>query len=193
MHALTTPHMEPDAFLRWCLTQEDRWELVDYQPTRMMTGASERHDLILVNALAAFHTRLRGSGCRPTTADIALRTAEGTRRRPDMMVICEPARGDRYETTSPKLVLEVLSPSNGELEGYLKLKEYEAVASLEHILVLDYRAAKGVIWSRGAERAWTVALVAGAEHPVPMPGLGFEIPLEEFYRDIVFEEDAPAA
>jgi hypothetical protein len=41
--------MTPEEFFRWQLEQEERYELVDGFPVRMETGASERHDRIVVN------------------------------------------------------------------------------------------------------------------------------------------------
>jgi len=42
--------MTADEFLVWCLDREDgRWELIGGVPVRMMTGATQRHDRIVVN------------------------------------------------------------------------------------------------------------------------------------------------
>ena len=49
MGSAATKLMEPDAFLAWCQTREERWELVDGIPLEMMTGASALHDLIVTN------------------------------------------------------------------------------------------------------------------------------------------------
>ena len=50
--------MEGDEFLLWCLDQEDRYELVNGVPVKMidarlMVGASRAHDRIVVNLIAS--------------------------------------------------------------------------------------------------------------------------------------------
>ncbi|WP_077356471.1 Uma2 family endonuclease [Brevundimonas sp. LM2] len=82
--------MTPDAFLDWCQSQEDRWELVDGMP-RMMTGATRRHDRIVVNLIADLHSKLRGKPCQPNTADVAALMLHGNVRRPDVTVDCASA------------------------------------------------------------------------------------------------------
>ena len=84
--------MTAGEFYRWCLDQEERFELVDGFPVplRAMSGASTTHDQIVVNLIAALKQALRGTGCRPTTADAALRTSIKRSRRPDVMIECAP-------------------------------------------------------------------------------------------------------
>lgn len=68
--------MTPEEFFAWQLHQDERYELVDGIPVlrdRMMTGSSAQHDQATVTIIASLHMQLRGSGHRPTTADIAIR------------------------------------------------------------------------------------------------------------------------
>jgi len=65
--------MEPQEFLEWRLDQEERHELVDGVPARMMAGAAEYHDQeyhdqIVTNVIISLGTQLRGKPCRVTTA-----------------------------------------------------------------------------------------------------------------------------
>ncbi len=106
--------MTPEEFFAWQLHQDERYELVDGIPVlrhRMMTGSSAQHDQATVNIIASLHMQLRGSGCRPTTADIAIRTGIRGLRRPDVTVECAELVRDTYEAREPRLVVEVASPS----------------------------------------------------------------------------------
>lgn len=83
--------MTPDEFFEWQKGQERNYELVNglpYLPLKAMTGATLRHDRVTTNAIATFVTQLRGSPCRPTTDDIAVRIPQGNIRRPDLTVDC---------------------------------------------------------------------------------------------------------
>ncbi len=64
--------MTVDEFFEWQQRQDRNYELVDgvpVLPLKSMTGATDQHDRITVNAIAALHQRLRGKPCRPKTAD----------------------------------------------------------------------------------------------------------------------------
>jgi Uma2 family endonuclease len=68
--------MTVDQFLEWQLRQERLHELVDgvpVLPLKMMTGATQRHDRVVVNVLANLVNKLRGQPCRPMTDDVAVR------------------------------------------------------------------------------------------------------------------------
>ena len=98
--------IEGEVFLQWCLDQDDRYELVNGIPVKMMAGASEVHDQMVVNLIMSLGTRLRGTRCRPTTADIAIRTRIRNYRRPDVTVTRGPApRADRFDAEECKLVV----------------------------------------------------------------------------------------
>jgi Uma2 family endonuclease len=106
----TLRRMTEDEFFAWQERQDNRCEFVDGFPVQMMSGASRRHDQIVVNILAELRSQLRGGPCRPFTADTAVRTAAGRLRRPDVGVV--RALHDRaFVADRPRLVVEVLSPS----------------------------------------------------------------------------------
>jgi hypothetical protein len=58
-----------DEFFAWQENQPDRYELVDGRPLKMMAGAKNVHDDIVVNLIAELREQLRGSGCRPCTGE----------------------------------------------------------------------------------------------------------------------------
>lgn len=92
MASTATRLMSVEEFYLWCRDQEERYELVDGVPVplRAMSGASTRHDAISVNIIGALFNQLRGTDCRPTTPDTAVRTAIRRIRRPDVTVECAP-------------------------------------------------------------------------------------------------------
>ena len=103
--------MTPEEFYEWQLDQDERYELVEGVPVplRAMTGASNVHDVILVNCIIELGTRLRGKPCRVASADTALSTSIRASRRPDVTVDSAPPDGRSYEAGRPTVVIEVLS------------------------------------------------------------------------------------
>ena len=80
--------MTTEEFYQWQLDQDERYELVEGVPVplRAMTGASNVHDVILVNCIGQLGSHLRGRPCRVASANTALRTAPRTARCPDVSV-----------------------------------------------------------------------------------------------------------
>jgi Putative restriction endonuclease len=123
--------MTGDEFLLWCLTQDEKYELVDGVPVAMwptapsaakaagdsvpsvtgMAGASRRHDRITSNVIGLLFAQLRGSGCWAATSDTALRTKIKRIRRPDVTVECSAPDDATYEAQNPVATFEVLSPT----------------------------------------------------------------------------------
>jgi Uma2 family endonuclease len=127
-------------FFAWQETQPERYELVDGFPVRMMAGARNVHDDIVVNILAELRNQLRGSACRPFTGDGSIETKPGQIRRPDIGVDCGPRDPNATKAASPRVVAEVLSPTTRDFDTIGKLEEYKLVESLERILVIEPNA-----------------------------------------------------
>jgi Uma2 family endonuclease len=191
MTALARKLMTPDEFLLWCLDQEERYELVDGVPVEMMTGASNRHDTILGNVFAILHAQLRGTGCRPATADIAVKTRQRGVRRPDITVTCDPPRADTYDAEKARMVVDVLSPSNRGLRWQRKLEEYRERAGLCYILLIETDAPEAILLSRGEDGgAWTSSDIDGLSATIELPRIGCRLPLADVYDGVTFNDDA---
>ena len=197
--------MTPDEFLLWCLDQEERYELVDGVPVEMIgngairaegpqrqanqRGASNRHDTILGNVFALLHGQLRGTGCWPATADIAVKTRQRAVRRPDITVTCDPPRADTYDAEKARMVVEELSPSNRGLRWQRKLEEYRERAGLSYILLIEADAAEATLLSRADDASpWTSSDIDGLGATIELPLIGCRLPLADVYEGVAFED-----
>jgi len=177
-----------DEFFAWQQRQEKRYELVDGVPMEMMTGASQMHDFIVTNMIAVLKDKLRGGRCHPTTADIALRTRSRSLRRPDVTVTCEPPRGDIYEAREPRMVVEVLSPSNTGLKWNRKLNEYRRLDALEYILFVDSEAV-GVTLLTRTGTGWDDVDADRLIDVIEFPKLNCRMTLAEIYEGTGLKEE----
>jgi Uma2 family endonuclease len=173
-------------FFAWQARQPERYELVGGFAVRMMAGARNVHDDIVVNILAELRTRLRGTGCRPFTGDGSLETLPGQIRRPDAGVDCGQRDPNGLKAASPRMVAEVLSPTARDYDTFEKLPEYKQVESLEHILVIEPNAAEVVVWSRSADRTWARQVVEGLDATVPLAAIGVTLAMAEIYDGVAF-------
>ncbi|MGQ0672438.1 MAG: Uma2 family endonuclease [Hyphomicrobium sp.] len=142
--------MTPEEFFAWGERQEIRYELVDGFPVKMQAGACNYHDVITVNVIASLGHQLRGSLCRVGTAATAIRTRIASFRRPDVMAYAGQPQPDSYEAGAPRLVVEVLSPSNAGIGWQRKLDEYRRVKGLVYILLIESRSIGAVLFTQHA-------------------------------------------
>ena len=180
-HAARHRPWTEDEFFRWLERQEGRYELVDGEP-RAMTGATNRHNLVVTNLFRALDRRLRGGPCQPSPFNTAVRIPAGNIRYPDLLVDCGPFRPDDFAASEPVLVAEVLSPSTEVFDLTGKLEEYRTVPTLRHILLLDPKAPRARLHSRASEAdPWSGRPLAGEAAEVALAVLGVAFPLGECY------------
>lgn len=179
------PRMSSDEFLEWCQFQDVQYELVDGAPVAM-AGAKRAHDRIVVNAIRLLANQLDGQPGQPFTDDTAVRIPNGNRRRPDVGVDCGGFDPDASMVDSPRLVLEVLSPSTRSVDLFDKLDEYKTVASLAHIILIDPDAPRAIHWWRAADQTWEHARHAGLDAEIVLPDLDVRLVLRALYADLTF-------
>ena len=178
--------MTCEEFYQWQLDQDERYELVEGVPVplRAMTGASNVHDVILINCIGQLYVHLRGKPCRVASADTALRTSIRTSRRPDVTVDCAPPEGRSYEAGRPTVVIEVLSPSTRKIDRFTKLEEYRRHPSLRHILLIDPDSVAAKLYSRPDEGAWSDMDLIGREAVIALSAIEVALPLAALYERI---------
>jgi Uma2 family endonuclease len=183
------PRLSIEEFFEWQKTQESRFELVDGIPIEMMAGASRSHDQIAVNIIASLHGQLRDSPCQPCTADTAVRTSIRSLRRADVLVTCDPPKLDVYEALEPRLVVEVISPSNTGVRWMRKLNEYRRHQRLDYILLIDSQVVAATLFIR-TETGWDEVEADTFSDVFQFPAIGCQLSMEDMYRRTGLEPDA---
>ena len=191
--------MSFEEFALWCETQEDRYELIDGVPVLkdslppeeqrpgMMAGAKERHDTIVVNAIASLRPQLRGGPCRTFTGDTLVRVAIRRGRRPDVGVACGPRDPDGHEAREPTLAVEVLSPSTRQTDLVIKIAEYQRIETMRYVLLIDPRAVDVSFSFREDAGAWETVGITDPEAVIDMPAIDARLSIAELYEDVPLE------
>jgi Uma2 family endonuclease len=174
-----------DEFFAWQERQPERYELVNGQPLKMRTGASNVHADIVVNLIGMLRAKLSGR-CRPFTGDGAVETYPGQIRRPDVGVDCGRREGQAYTAADPRLVVEVLSPTTRDFDAFRKLEEYKSVTGLAHILYVEPNEPLVAFWSRD-ETGWRETQVSSLDATLELPSLGCKLSMAEIYDGVTFE------
>ncbi len=152
-----------------------------------MTGATEPHNSILMNAAFALKSRLRGRRSKVYVSDMRLQVEPtGLYAYPDVMALCGDVNlaGDsRDMITNPQVVVEVLSPSTENYDRGGKFEHYRQLASVTDYLLISQDARRVERRARQADGTWQTTLTEG-DGVVPLPAIGCELPLDELYEQV---------
>ena len=174
--------MTPEQYLAWEQDQEDRYELVEGRP-QMMAGGTRAHHRIAENISFALRTRLRGGPCF-AMREQKVRIPHGNYRYPDVVVDCGRAqRPDDLAAAEPRVVFEVESPSNSDLDAIRRFEDYQATPAIAAIVFVAQSRAFARIYLREGER-WVSQEVSGLEAALPLAPLGCALPLREVYEGL---------
>lgn len=119
----------------------------------MMSGGSERHDLMVMALFRLIDPAFSGGPCRIFVHNRKLRTSDKDGWYPDLLVRCGPAAHRLYETDA-RVVVEVLSPSNDPRDRTARLYAYQSLRSVEIILFVDPERRVATVHQRTAEGFW---------------------------------------
>ena len=170
--------MTLEAFLAWEMQQPDRHEFAD-GTIYAMSGASKRHNRIarrLANLLE------RHAGDCDVYGEAVKLIAAGSLYYPDVVMTCdERDEADPYSVRYPRIVAEVLSPSNRGVASEKKLSDYATLETLQHVLIVAQDERRIMHYRFTGRDEGVVHIVRNGALDV-----GFPIELDELYAGIRF-------
>lgn len=180
------------------MSVEEYFELEEHNPdTRyeyldgyvyMMSGGSANHATISGNIYAMLRSLLRGGPCRVYNSDMKVRISKERYLHPDVVVSCDSRdRGTTDLIRTPRVVVEVLSPSTEARDRGRKLQYYLACPSIEEYLLVDFRAMRIEIY-RKEQKKW-IYDAFGADAEVELASLAVRFPVADAYEDVIFEKE----
>jgi Uma2 family endonuclease len=175
--AETLPAMTPEQYLAF-ERESDCYELVDGY-LYAMTDASDRHEEIAGNLLAAIHAHLRGGGCRVYGANLKLRVGDDF-FYPDLFARCAQECGDPYFKTDPVLVVEVLSPNTQRHDRGDKRLAYQRLPTLREYVLVAQGAVRIELFRRSTT-GWQQETCATVDAVLELDSIGLGLPLSEIY------------
>ena len=178
MSQSATRRMTVQAFSAWEITQPDRYELVDGRPVAM-TGATIGHDRVLVNIVLSLGNQLRAAGnpCDAFTSHYRHHDHAPWQAPARRCHSCTPFDEHASTTDRPKLIGEALSRSTQTVDQYVKLFEYQQLASLDSILLVNPDPVEVGLWSRAADLAWAFTAFRDIGDAIGIPGRDLTLPL----------------
>jgi Uma2 family endonuclease len=116
-------------------------------------------------------------------SDMRLRIGDDAVYYPDVQVVCDPADVEQMYTTSPCVIVEVLSPSTRSIDLREKFLAYRRIASLKAYVVVYQDEVRVMRHYRDEDGVWWDDEVAG-EGNVPFPCPELVLMLADIYRGL---------
>jgi len=176
-------YMSVEEYLAFEETSTLRHEYVAGQ-VFAMSGVTVGHNRIMDNVVAAFNGHFGNGPCHASSAGIKVHVRIGQDEcyyYPDVTVICYPTTGEE-KFVSPKLMVEVLSPSTENIDRREKAQNYRHVDSLEEYVIVAQKEREVTI-SRRSEN-WNSTIVKAPNAVAEFRSIGLALPLERIYAGV---------
>ena len=150
-----------------------------------LAGASENHNRIAANVLAALLPAARASRCRVVGSDQKLQPGNDLYYYPDLQVLCDPTDDDPLIKRRPCVVVEVSSDRTEATDRREKLLVYRGISSLLLYLIVAQDRREVTVHFPDAAGTWQTR--QAQEHDsIPIGCLGdYELSLEAIYDDVL--------
>jgi len=134
-HQPESAFLSEEEYLKSELTSETKREYIDGQ-IYAMAGAMHNHNCISMNIAREFSIHLKGKPCTTYMADMKVRLGKNY-VYPDVLVDCNKMAGNDYFSTSPVIIVEVLSNSTRKRDLTTKLIQYINLPSVQEYVLIE--------------------------------------------------------
>lgn len=180
------PMMTVNDFLDWEGDGTDtRYELVD-GVLRAMAPTSGTHGVIHTNLIFELsgHLRANAPRCRVVTAPgiRPLVRADWNFRIPDVGVTCSAIQAGDRNISEPRLLIEVLSPSNAA-DTYENIRAYASLPSVEALIVVHSTRIEVEVLLKGEHNVWPAnATILSTGADLVLPSIALTLPVTRLYE-----------
>lgn len=183
---MESPLVDESEYLRIEDTADVGHEFVD---VRMypIAGASDAHNQIVVNLVAAIRPQVRGTECRVYAKDMRLHVSKRLYYYPDLMLVCDPTDNAPNTRSRPCALIEVLSPSTDVVDQREKVLAYKQIPSLLAYLIIDQSEMFIEHHYRINGDIWGIADIHG-NGKIMIPCRDISLTVDEIFEDVVFDE-----
>jgi Uma2 family endonuclease len=149
-----------------------------------MSGGTSEHSRIALNLGGILNSHLRGKVCCVFNSDMKVLPLgdENPTYYPDITVTCNSDDYKRGSTVirSPRLIIEVLSPSTASKDRGEKLLAYRACASVEEYVMISTRYQALEVYRRKSTNMWENTQYI-AEQVITLTSVELTVPMAEIY------------
>lgn len=129
-----------------------------------VTATSRRHNIIVTNLHALLQKHLQGSPCRAYIEKIMVRIEEANCcYYPDVLVTCDEQKDTSWSTSTPVLVVEVLSPSTFATDRREKKRNYRRLRSLDEYLLVHQKRQEVNLYRKQSDSSWKMTVFGSGD------------------------------
>lgn len=181
------PHFTPEEYLAMEREAEFKSEYIDGEIVAMV-GASERHNLIVVNLVTLLNMQVRNRPCKVYSSDMRVDVRErGLYAYPDVVMLCGEAkfRDDEMDNLlNPSLIIDVLSKSTEGYDRGEKFAKYRRIESLAEYLLFAQDEPHVEHYVRQANNEWLLSEVNELDDTLYLPSIACHLKLGEVYNKV---------
>ncbi len=149
-----------------------------------MAGTSIGHDRVAGNIFGELRQQLRGKPCEAFSSDVKVRIRKDAADffyYPDVTVDCAGAGNASLFADEPRVIFEVLSPDTERIDRGEKLRNYQALDSLEVYALVDQYHVAVTVYRRTPE-GWVMEFLTEKEDTLAMPSIDCTLTLAAIYE-----------
>ncbi len=151
-----------------------------------MSGGSVFHALIGANSIITLGNAFRHHPCRVLSSDAKLQVTEtDSFLYPDAMVVCDENDDNQKYIQSPRIIIEVLSPSTEDYDHGKKFAYYRLVKSLQIYIMLHQDKPLAEVYQRNDDNSWTLKEYLGLKAVIKVPE-DVQLTMTDLYHKVDF-------
>ncbi len=145
-----------------------------------MSGVSIDHNEITLNIAILFRQLLKGTEFKVFIEAVKVKNPLGNFFYPDVMV-CHP-NPEKYFSTEPILLVEVLSENTRKYDLVDKFIQYQKIETLQYYLCIEPEQQVVILFNKDADGDWVTETFTKDADSINLPQLGTSFTLKQIYN-----------
>lgn len=158
----------------------------------LMAGSSHSHNLITSNINGELTQSFKQRNCWNYATEMKLFVESyDFYTYPDIMALCgEPdfVAGRDDVITNPSIIMEVLSKSTRSYDMTTKFQFYQALATLQHYVLVKQREVKVIHYQKQVDNVWLMQTLTNLSDVLALSAIDVTITLSDIYNKVQFKE-----
>jgi Uma2 family endonuclease len=146
----------------------------------IMSGVSVDHNEITLNIAILLRQLLKRTNFKVFIEAVKVKNPLGNFFYPDVMV-CHP-NPEKYFSTEPVLLVEVLSENTRKYGLVDKFIQYQKIESLQYYLCVEPEQQVVILFNKDADGDWVTETFSKDEDTINLPKLGTSFTLKQIYK-----------
>ena len=182
-------YTSPEAYLEMEWRAFEKHEYIGGEIVAM-AGATERHNMIVLNIAGEIRNLLKGNNCKAYPSDFRVSTPLfDTFMYPDVTIVCGETdlKENCFDTlANPSVIIEVISPSTEERDRVLKFFFYRQIPSFREYILVETDCCKVTAFRKLQDGTWESTVIEGIDNNLYIESIKMQLPMKEIYALTVF-------